>query len=205
VSNQFQPLADGEVVSIESTYRVSELAAKIRTQVAHVLSEWSTEEGIDGEALRFGYNAWQKGKVRLHLSIEFAPDDDATAAAVPPVVAQVNNPPGPPPDTTNTADRANFQAQHHTPAAAGAQSPPIDSTLEDDNFAFGTMSDVTGEIEMNLSDNEDDQNGYVDFDLSAAMLEINLDELVSHADGASLIDEVWNEMSQPNWPGVSRT
>lgn len=199
MSNQFQPLADGEVVSIGSTYRVSELSAQIRTQVAHALSEWSSEQGIDGEALRFGSSAWQKGKVRLHLSIEFAPDDDLAAAAAPGEF-QANISPAAPPTPTNDAGQANVQSMHQA-------DDQIAAAANQENFAFAPMSDATGEIEMNLSDSDDDQNGYVDFDLSAAMLEINLDELVSPANGASasLIDEVWNEMSQPNWPGVNRT
>jgi hypothetical protein len=87
-----------------------------------------------------------------------------------------------------------------------ANSPFIESTLEEEHFELGTMSPVTGQIEMNLVDSEGEQNSYVDFDLSAAIPEVNLDELVSRSNVSrpSLIDEVWNEMSQPNWPGIGR-
>jgi KGK domain len=198
----FQILAAGEVVSIQGTYRVSELTAHIRQQLANVLAEWSNEEGIAGEALRFGSPAWQKGKVRLHLTLEFSPDDGSTAVAT-----NSTNAVAAPTGRTTVLPPPSTQAKTVVEAPAFAiKFPKIDSTLEDDNFDLGTMSPVTGEIEMNLSDSEDDQNGYVDFDLSASIPEVNLDELVSRANvnKPSLIDEVWNEMSQPNWPGVGR-
>jgi KGK domain len=199
----FQILADGEVVSIQGTYRVSELTAQIRQQLAGVLAEWSDESGIAGEVLRFNAQSWQKGKIRLHLTLEFAPDNSLRSAPV----ANVTNT-----NVVNNIDRpvalpnASNQTQAIDSPSFAIKFPKIDSTIEDDHFDLGTMSPVTGEIEMNLSDGEDDQNGYVDFDLSASIPEVNLDELVSQASVArpSLIDEVWNEMSQPNWPGVGR-
>ena len=66
------------------------------------------------------------------------------------------------------------------------------------------MSDISGEINLNLSDAP---GGYVDFDLSAAMPDLNLEELVANvqANRPSLVEEVWSEIEQPNWPGVTRT
>ena len=93
MSKQFQPLADGEVVAVKNTSRVSELAAQIRSKVADSLAEWSNEQGVDGEVLRFGSQGWEKGKVRLHLSIEFCPDDTSHAAAA--AVQQSNTTPAP--------------------------------------------------------------------------------------------------------------
>jgi KGK domain len=197
VREPFHILADGEVVSIKGTQRVSEVTADIRQQLSSVLAEWSNVEGVVGEALRFGSPAWEKGRVRLHLTLEFAPDHGATVSAP---LSQVTVA-----STTVLPPTANqIKAFDSTPLAI--KLPRIDSTLEDDQFDLGTMSPVTGEIEMHLSDSEDDQNGYVDFDLSAAMPELNLEELVSRANVSkpSLIDEVWNEMSQPHWPGVGR-
>jgi KGK domain len=203
----FHILADGEVVSIQGTYRVSELTAHIRNQLANVLAEWSNEEGIAGEALRFGSSAWQKGKVRLHLTLEFSPEDGSTKTLATP--ANNSMPATPALGRTTVLPPANNQVKaidSPSQTFATVKFPKIDSTLEDDHFDLGTMSPVTGEIEMNLSDSEDEQNGYVDFDLSASAPEVNLDELVSRANinKPSLIDEVWNEMSQPNWPGVGR-
>jgi KGK domain len=221
VSKQFHPLADGEVVAVKNTCRVSELAAQIRSKVADSLAEWSDEHGVDGEVLRFGSQGWEKGKVRLHLSIEFCPDDAGNAVAAPQTVHQ--------PSTIHaTSSAAMASASGGTnmsaaPAAvlvgAGAVAmstnsidlPPIappqphaDSTAVDDNFELGTMSDISGEINLNLSD---DPGGYVDFDLSAAMPDLNLEELVANvqANRPSLVEEVWSEIEQPNWPGVTRT
>jgi hypothetical protein len=89
------------------------------------------------------------------------------------------------------------------PPVASPQ-PHADSTAVDDNFELGTMSDISGEINLNLSD---DPGGYVDFDLSAAMPDLNLEELVANvqANRPSLVEEVWSEIEQPNWPGVTRT
>jgi hypothetical protein len=253
VSNQFQPLADGEVVTVKNTYRVSDLAAEIRSKVAASLAEWSDEHGVDGEALRFGSKGWEKGKVRLHLSIEFCPNDGAAQASTAPGVG-ITAPSAPsapsfsgggnqlsavatsPQVEVTIGSRAPETIANQVPVAAAPvvaatvimgtvgsatatvlQAPPkIDSTIEaegeaeialeaeDENFDLGTMSEVTGEIDMHLNDG--DVSGYVDFDLSDSLPEVSLDDLVSQAETTrpSIIDEVWNEMSQPNWPGVSR-
>jgi KGK domain len=92
--DRFEPLNSGEVVSVQNdtqvlsghrTFRVGELSDAIKAQVASAIAGWSEEkngwfspEGIDCEALRFGANGWQKGKIRLCL--EFCPDE-ATASA----------------------------------------------------------------------------------------------------------------------------
>lgn len=260
MSNQFQPLADGEVVTVKNTYRVSDLAAEIRGKVAASLAEWSDEHGVDGEALRFGSKGWEKGKVRLHLSIEFCPNDGAAQASTPSSIGS-NAPSAPaapnfagggnqmsavatapqvevkigaptlnavqtPPETVANpvvaaapavAAAVAMGTAAPTMATVLAAPPKIDSTIEvedeaetavaateEENFDLGTMSEVTGEIDMHLNDG--DVSGYVDFDLSDSLAEVSLDDLVSQAETArpSIIDEVWNEMSQPNWPGVSR-
>ncbi len=205
----FYLLADGEVVHVQNTYRVSELTAKIRHQLDSVLAEWSNEEGMDGEVLRFSSQSWQKGKIRLNLTMKFFPDDvgfipPAPSAVIPNSAAKTSRPA--PPNTTNTVAVVEQPVQAIAQPAMVANSPFIESTLEEEHFELGTMSPVTGQIEMNLVDSEGEQNSYVDFDLSAAIPEVNLDELVSRSNVSrpSLIDEVWNEMSQPNWPGIGR-
>jgi hypothetical protein len=221
VSKQFQPLADGEVVSVKNTCRVSELAAQIRSKVADSLAEWSDEHGVDGEVLRFGSQGWQKGKIRLHLSIEFCPDDAGQAVTAPQAIYQPSSAVMSP-SVTPAASMANPTVAVAAPFAAAvsmapeaiatnaaaidlpfAPSQPADSTAVDDNFELGTMSDISGEINLNLSDAP---GGYVDFDLSAAMPDLNLEELVANvqANRPSLVEEVWSEIEQPNWPGVSR-
>jgi KGK domain len=224
VSKQFQPLADGEVVSVKNTCRVSELAAQIRSKVADSLAEWSNEHGVDGEVLRFGAQGWEKGKVRLHLAIEFCPDDagNAVAPAPPQAVPQPSSIAASPVPAVAATNMSAASIAPVVPVAgivgmsavssAAAMidlppapiKPPADSTAVDDNFELGTMSDISGEINLNLSDAP---GGYVDFDLSAAMPDLNLEELVANvqANRPSLVEEVWSEIEQPNWPGVTRT
>ncbi len=225
MSKQFQPLADGEVVSVKNTCRVSELAAQIRSKVADSLAEWSNEHGVDGEVLRFGAQGWEKGKVRLHLAIEFCPDDAGNAVTpAPPQAVQQHSNVATSPVPAVAAAATNMSAASISPvvpvagivgmsAVSSAAAidlppapikPPADSTAVDDNFELGTMSDISGEINLNLSD---DPGGYVDFDLSAAMPDLNLEELVANvqANRPSLVEEVWSEIEQPNWPGVTRT
>jgi KGK domain len=244
VSNQFKPLAEGEVVIVnnKNTYRVSDLATEIRSKIADHLAEfteWSNAQGVEGEALCFGSKGWEKGKVRLHLSIEFCPNDDVAqanahvsgntsntaASAYTPTApffagsADISNQMSAVaspevPDTTVLAAAATGTAATTSAATVLQDSPPnnsnsieveIDPGTETATFEMGTMSEATGEINMHLNDR--DSNGYVDFDRSDSLPEVNfdLDNLVTQADGPrpSIIDEVWTEMSQPNWPGVS--
>lgn len=218
MSKQFQPLADGEVVSVQNTCRVSELSAQIRNKVADSLAEWSDEHGVDGEVLRFGSQGWEKGKVRIHLSIEFCPDDSQVVSPTAQqsahqsthqstvAVAQQNAAPAFATGLTsvNMAPNNNMAPAGLGIAAIDLPAAPADSTAVDDRFELGTMSDISGEINLNLSD---DPGGYADFDLSAAMPDLNLEELVANvqANRPSLVEEVWSEIEQPHWPGVNRT
>ena len=89
MDKRFEPLATGEVLSVDEsvqilighrTFRVSELADAIKTQLEYGIQGWTqekdgwfSEEGIPCEVLRFTANGWQKGKVRINL--EFCPLD----------------------------------------------------------------------------------------------------------------------------------
>ncbi|NER28720.1 MAG: hypothetical protein F6J89_14060 [Symploca sp. SIO1C4] len=89
MSNQFEPLATGEVLSIEEstailighqTFRVDELVQAIKKQLQRSNGGWNKEknawfsqEGINCEVLRFNSQGWQKGKVRI--SVEFCPQE----------------------------------------------------------------------------------------------------------------------------------
>ncbi|HEY9708354.1 MAG TPA: KGK domain-containing protein [Oculatellaceae cyanobacterium] len=89
MDNQFEPLSNGEVLSVDEsalvlighrTFRVGEFAEAIREQLEGHVSGWSkgtdawfSDEGIPCEVLRFSSMGWQKGKVRIHL--EFCPQD----------------------------------------------------------------------------------------------------------------------------------
>jgi KGK domain len=95
MSDSFNSLDSGEVISIQKDsqvlvghriFRVSELNDAISTHLKNSVdgwneekSNWFTTQGIDCEALRFGSNAWQKGRIRLCL--EFCPDETTTSAS----------------------------------------------------------------------------------------------------------------------------
>ena len=90
MDEQFQTLKKGEVLSVDDsaqilighrTFRVSEFAESVRTQLEYGLGGWTEEKdgwfsdiGIDCEVLRFGATGWQKGRVRI--SLEFCPEDE---------------------------------------------------------------------------------------------------------------------------------
>jgi KGK domain len=217
VSKQFHPLADGEVVSIKNTCRVSELAAQIRSQVAATLAEWSDEQGVNGEALRFGSQGWEKGKIRLRMTIEFCPDDGGTAHAHgtenKSTTASASSSGGIASSVAAatafgaTATQAHISAETATSAPTALMTAPVTAPpppvapAADDQFELGTMSDVGGAVDLNLLD----ESGYSDFDLSAAVNDLNIEELVaSETVRPTLVEEVWSEINQPNWPGVGR-
>jgi len=159
VDKQFEPLATGEVLSVDEsvqllighrTFRVSELAEAIKAQLEHGLQGgwtqakegWFSEEGIPCEVLRFTAQGWQKGKVRINL--EFCPIDSeeehqgsTTSVENKPVVA------APPVDVSNDLD---FDEQ------------PL-NTLDEDEFALGAsaafaMGDAG--LDESLADTQDE-------------------------------------------------
>ena len=88
MDNHFEPLAIGEVLSIDEsaqilighrTFRVGEFADAVQKEMQSIQGwtkekdAWFSEEGVPCEVLRFTANGWQKGKVRIHL--EFCPQD----------------------------------------------------------------------------------------------------------------------------------
>lgn len=89
MNDRFESLESGEVVSVQHdnqvlsghrTFRVGELSEAIESHLAQAIADWNEEKkawfsdrGIDCEALRFGSNGWQKGRIRLCL--EFCPDE----------------------------------------------------------------------------------------------------------------------------------
>jgi hypothetical protein len=81
----------------------------------------------------------------------------------------------------------------------------FDFDVSTDNL--GTMV-PNGMMELDLTDLDLDraENDYLDFENSALAdptLELNpIHSLDKSENSGMLIDEVWNEMSQPNWPGI---
>jgi hypothetical protein len=94
MSDRFEPLNSGEVLSVHNdiqilnghrTFRVGELSDAIKDRLASAFAGSNEEKnnlldlaGVDCEALRFGANGWQKGRIRLCL--EFCPDEPTAAA-----------------------------------------------------------------------------------------------------------------------------
>jgi KGK domain len=92
--DRFESLESGEVISVQQdtqvlggqrTFRVGELNEAIEGHLKSAIANWSeahngwfTPQGIDCEALRFGSQGWQKGRIRLCL--EFCPDEPNSAA-----------------------------------------------------------------------------------------------------------------------------
>jgi hypothetical protein len=88
VSSQFEPLDNGEVISIADetalifinhrTFRVGEFSDSVRCQLKTSAAwtddknSWFSDTGVPCEVLRFSSGSWQKGKVRIRL--EFAPE-----------------------------------------------------------------------------------------------------------------------------------
>lgn len=81
---------DGEVVSVGSSsklitehpmFKTGQFTAKVKDLCqrygggnAGIAERWF-EEGITCEVLKFDSNAWQKGKVRIKVTLEFCPDE----------------------------------------------------------------------------------------------------------------------------------
>lgn len=98
------------------------------------------------------------------------------------------------------------------------QKPAADASKKDglDEIAFdfdvsndnqGTMI-PNGMMELDLSDLDLDraENDYLDFETGGIpdpTLELNSPHVMGKSENSGmLIDEVWNELSQPNWPGI---
>ncbi len=111
MTERFESLENGEVISVQHdtqvlsghrTFRVGELSDAIKGHLEGAIPGWSEEkngwfnsQGIDCEALRFGSNGWQKGRIRFCL--EFCPDEPNQSAqmtsnsSIPTQVNQVNS------------------------------------------------------------------------------------------------------------------
>jgi hypothetical protein len=127
MSDRFESLESGEVVSIQHeaqvlsghrTFKTGDLNDAIKSYIEHAIPGWSeekndwfTDRGIDCEALRFGSQGWQKGRIRL--SLEFCPDEPGLAA----------------PGATNTS----------VPVATNAPQISIDPPLTPTNTPVGAV------------------------------------------------------------------
>jgi KGK domain len=298
MSDRFESLESGEVISVEHdtqvlsghrTFRVGELSEAIESHLKKAIENWNeanngwfTPQGLDCEALRFGSNGWQKGRIRLCL--EFCPDEPNASAqnlissTVPagnqpttPPTTNTIQPPPPPSFSAPTGDvhhHSNLEAAPTAPesiadspdplpmavpvaaaigtaavAATVASSLPTEilepsiphhteTTLEPeehhpdanvqhhssfDEIAFEFDRDnqdrgivvPNGRMELDLTDlgldfSEHDLLNFEANGMSEGAEEfINLQDLSKPENSGMLIDEVWNEMNQGNWPGIN--
>jgi KGK domain len=137
MQDRFESLESGEVVSVQNdaqvlsghrTFRVGELNESLESHLKSAIANWNEAhngwfqpEGVECEALRFGSQGWQKGRIRLCL--EFCPDEPNRTAQVasatsiptagtPPNVGQAIAPPAPHNVAATTPDT------HHSNAVA---------------------------------------------------------------------------------------
>ena len=149
MNDRFESLDSGEVISVQHdtlvlsghrTFRVGELNEAIESHLKKAIDNWDdqnnawfTPQGLDCEALRFGSQGWQKGRIRLCL--EFCPDEPSapvhsnsisqpTAVNPPPApLGTTISPPAvpsapPAPPTTHHDDRIDSQQQISAPTAS---------------------------------------------------------------------------------------
>ncbi len=324
MTDRFESLEHGEVISVQQetqvlsgqkTFRVGEISDAIRGHLEKAIADWNehnndwfSSQGIDCEALRFGANGWEKGRIRVCL--EFCPDPSnppaqsitsssipkAINAAVEPIGSDVSQAPAPQNSTTATnvlsyvepivttaiaAPEITAPTNDVTPipvaeylkpteiadiapaitttsavfaalpvvgittigavAVAAIAAPDLreavthsiphaDTTLElehptdpnaphsggFDEIAFdfdlanndrGIMI-PNGMMELDLTDldlgfSEDDLLNFENNGMSEVVESIDLQNLDRSANSGMLIDEVWNEMNQADWPGIN--
>jgi hypothetical protein len=138
MNDQFEPLEDGEVISVQHdtqvlfghrTFRAGELNDSIESHLKAAVANWNEAnngwfgaEGIECEALRFGSKGWQKGRIRLCL--EFCPDEPnsplhSVASSIPapattPTMA-IGQPVSPPSSSPSSVSiRSNASSEHST-------------------------------------------------------------------------------------------
>lgn len=154
MTDRFESLENGEVISLQQetqvlrgqkTFRAGEINDAIRGHLEQAIADWSEQnndwfssQGIDCEALRFGSNGWEKGRIRLCL--EFCPErpnpsaqsssssiPKAINAAVEPIGSEVSSPPAP--EDSNTATNVFSHVQPIVTAAIAA--PEITASTHD--------------------------------------------------------------------------
>ncbi|HEY9690825.1 MAG TPA: KGK domain-containing protein [Oculatellaceae cyanobacterium] len=97
MENKFEPLAKDETVCFEWEHLGRELSMnsnylnectlkndQLIWKIIHKININDTikdnlflddSEGVEVQALKFGANGWQKGKIRIRMNVEFCPDE----------------------------------------------------------------------------------------------------------------------------------
>lgn len=157
MNERFESLSSGEVVSVQNdiqvlnghrTFRVGELSEAIEHHLKQAIPEWNedkngwfNQQGIECEALRFGSQGWQKGRIRFCL--EFCPDEsDAENQPHSTSISSTTSPASPLASPTIQESSSTVQAEtptdrpeFHATVAAAPSSETIDShtaPLEED-------------------------------------------------------------------------
>lgn len=147
MDNRFEPLATGEVLSVDEsaqilighrTFRAGEFSEALKTQIEYGISGWTSEkdawfseEGIPCEVLRFSSRGWQRGKVRIRL--EFCPQE-----------------------SEDEQDNTSATVEHQPAPAAPVQSPetldfeepPFGSASLDDDLSLSASADTEDELDL---------------------------------------------------------
>ena len=322
MTDRFESLENGEVISVQQetqvisgykTFKVAEINDAIRGHLEKAIADWNehnndwfSSQGIDCEALRFGSNGWEKGRIRVCL--EFCPDrpnptDRSITSSIPKAinaaVETIGSDVSPPPAPENSTIATNFFSEDVQPivttaiaapeitapthdvtpisvaeylkpteiadtsttiattsavfaplavvgiatigaiavaaaarvrAAVTCSIPHAETTLElehptdpnaphhggFDEIAFdfdlanndrGIMI-PNGMMELDLTDldldfSEHDLLNFDNNEMSAVAESIDFQDLDRPVNSGMLIDEVWNEMNQANWPGIN--
>jgi KGK domain len=145
MSDRFESLESGEVVSIQHeaevlsghrTFRAGELNEAIKSYVEKAIPGWSaekndwfTDRGIDCEALRFGSQGWQKGRIRV--SLEFCPDEPTAPAlsassSIPAALSSADT--ANPSLTLSATPTQTTTANHHDDTVVHSSEPDVLST-----------------------------------------------------------------------------
>lgn len=197
MSNKFEPLENGEVLSVgetaqiligHRTFRAGEFSEAVRAQLEYGLGGWSEEKdgwfsevGIPCEVLRFSAGNWQKGTVRIRL--EFSPD------------------------TQNGGQSKKGQEESQLPHVGSISTPerdistPISSDLDLDLESSIPISgvltpDVVIPEDLDLEQVSDlNEEELVFPDLSES------NEPDENQEADSLLDDVWQDMNQSSWQG----
>jgi len=158
MTDRFELLENGEVISVQQetqvlighkTFRVGEINDAIRGHLEKAITDWTehnndwfSSQGIDCEALRFGSNGWEKGRIRLCL--EFCPDrpnppaqsiiSSSIPKAINAALETIGSDVSPPPAHQNSTIATNVFSEYVQPtvtttiAAPEITAPPHDLT-----------------------------------------------------------------------------
>lgn len=101
---------DGEVISVEPSSKFITAYPMFKTEqfkvdikrlcqnysgISTKISEQWFSEGINCEVLKLNSNAWQKGKIRIKLTLEFCPDETEVAETTQSKETENNQPESP--------------------------------------------------------------------------------------------------------------